>query len=346
MESLRFSAILVCLLVAATLLTCTQSTESGGTEVSVSDIWLDDLLDNDNDYYYCDGTFNFSLTSNKADVSVVIEIGIRPASTNPNDPYQICFESTALSIGSTKSGQWYLHLHDMDATITQGYYDFQLKVYLNSQGGEPLTTVSPTNFTEMGHVPLEPASADPVEGWVSWLDDEVFESSFTYYPRYPTGATYTTLAEQFVKPLAANELTVENIRVYIPTLYTASPWMSLSIYSDQSNQPNTVLYETNFILYTIGWNEFPISRDLSANDVFYIGVSTSINYAVGVDSSSTALHGYALRYATGNPPTYTWYQQQRNFGIEIYVSYTVDLNAAGKVTGETDKNVVIRRKSD
>jgi hypothetical protein len=62
---------------------------------------------------------------------------------------------------------------------------------------------------------------------------------------------------------------------------------------------------------------------LGSADVFYLGLPTSISYAIGIDDNSSVVNGYRHKYAATNPPQDFWAAGETNVGIKLLVEYTL-----------------------
>jgi len=315
---------------------CDNPSESITTTVRIDDVWIDDFVDTDNDGFYSDANLYFNIRTNTNDLDVFVQLGIRENSDNPDDLYDLCFESTDLSLDKDKDNIWFIPLRNIDYHLQQNNYDFLLHLYKSENPQSIADEITPSDDDDFDNIALESDSTDLVKQWISYIDDDIIESYFTYYPRIPTGASYVSLAEKFEKPTQAGYLKLFDVRIYVPTIYNNPTTIGMSIRSNNNDEPDEILGSYLLETETTGWNQFTWEYDLTEHNVFYITVGPSVHYAVGLDTNSVNRNGYGLWTTSANPPTSYWNEWNSNIAIEVFVGYSLinglaKLNPAAKL---------------
>jgi len=304
---------------------CKQSTQSTKTTVTIDDIWLSDYVDNDEDGYWSNADINIALSTNKSSVEFFVVLGIRSHDSSNMNSFTICFTSVYLEIkGDTEDNIWYIPINAIDYVISEGGYVFIVQVFLKSNPDEVMDESSPSTDLDLSDLPLEPSSADLLSAWISYIDDDTFEGYHTYYPSRPLRMYYTALAERFEKPADMTTCLLKKVRIHLPHIYTSPTTINVGLSNDENDEPKNSLMFDSFDISSTRWNVFDFEYDLTDQDIFYITVGTSINYAVSIDTNSTILNGYAHWYAMTTPPSNYWKTQERNYGIEVFVEYSTN----------------------
>jgi hypothetical protein len=227
-------------------------------------------------------------------------------------------------------------MHDIDYQVGQRNYDFLLQVYRMSNPDKIAHEVSPIMDSDLYNISLESDSTDLYEEWISYIDDDMVESSFTYYPRFPVGAYYTGLAEKFEKPTYAGYFQLQEVRVHFPAIYADSPDIGIGLMDDNDGEPNNHLSSNTISSAVQGWNQIDWTYNLTDQETFYISLAPGLDYAVGLDTNSVSRNGFGHWYSSGNPPSSFWREWDSNIAIEIYVGYSImsgfaKLNAGAKL---------------
>lgn len=307
---------------------CDKSNEQQGTpNVTIKSIWISDKVDDDDDGYSSYARLNFDLDTDFDESDVTVKLGVRDHSTNATQTYDVYFESAFFTIvGATSEDAVYIDIGSPNDELSKGRYDFLLQVFESSDPTEVIAEASPETYAVLSDNQFERSSEEEVlvEEWISYIDDGILESYFTYYPRYPTGSIVHSLTEKFNQPSNAVSCTIKKVRIHFPNIYTNPIQVSFTIQDDESDEPkNTLFTSDSYTLQSTGWNVFDIEYTITDYPVFYISVPTSLNYAVGVDNNSATSNGYQYYYVSSNPPQEGWRQVDYNYGIEVFVEYYV-----------------------
>ena len=305
------------------MISCDNSSEPTSTTLRIDDVWIGDIIDTDEDGYISDANVYFNLITNTNNLDVFVELGIRETTDNPDEVFELCFRSAALTLVNNDNNLWYIPIHTIDYQIEQRNYDFLLQVYQSNNPDNLADEVSPAMDNDIYNISLEPDTTDLYKEWISYIDDDIVESGFSYYPRFPVGAYYTSLAEKFEKPLQANYFKLLEIRVNIPNVYSDSPNIGIGLMDDNDNEPNENIGSNMISGATSGWNQIEWEHDLTDYDVFYLSIAPTTDWSVGLDTNSVTRNGYGRWYSSGNPPQAFWREWDNNIAFEIYVGYSV-----------------------
>jgi hypothetical protein len=333
------------LVVTLWIISCENPSESVTvtTKVNIDDVWFDDFIDTDTDGYYSDANLYFNVTSNTNNVKVFINLGIRKSTDDPDELYNLCFESEDLTLNNESDNIWYVPVHNLNYQLEQANYDFLVRVYKSENSENFADEVSPSEDPDLFNIALESDTTDLYTEWITSIDDDILESHFTYYPRVPLGGSYVSLAQKFEKPVQAGYFKLLEARLHIPYIYSSPANIGLSIRDDNENEPNETLASYLLSTSSTGWNQFTWGYDLTDNDIFYISVAPSINYAVSLDTNSVERNGYGLWYSTGNPPSSYWRKWDDNIAIEVFIGYSM-VNSLAKLYPKSSSAKMCRRR--
>jgi len=323
---LTFLFILFCL-----LWTCSSPTKTKQkTQVSIEDVWIENRLDQDGDGYASDAHVYFRLKTNVDRAEVIIKLGIRESDPMDETQYTLCFQSENIMVeGSSEENSWFIAISNIDYNLTVASYDLLLQVFPGNEPDNIVAEAATGSDSDLGGILLEPGNEDlqQLAEWISLIDDDICEDSFTYYPRYPTGSIFYALAQKFTLPAGSRSAKIKKIAINLPSLYVNPGSLGITIYDDDSDAPGIVLHSVDFENITVtGWNELTVDYDLGFENKFYISVPPSIDYAIGVDNNSSSNAGMHYFYTSSNPPREGWAESGKNYGIKVYVEYQLSGN--------------------
>jgi hypothetical protein len=329
--------------VSICIISCETPSESVTTNININEVWFAELIDTDSDGYYSDANLYFNLKTNANNTKVFVNLGIRKSSDDPSDLYELCFESEDLTLNKDGDNIWYIPVRNINYHLEQNNYDFLLRVYKSENPESIADEISPSEDTDLYNIALESDSTDLNTKWITYIDDDLFESNFTYYPRVPVGASYVSLAEKFEKPAQSGYFKLLEVRIHLPYIYSGSTDIGLSIRDDNDNEPNEIIGSYLFSTSTTGWNQIKWEYDLTEHDVFYISLAPSVNYAVSLDTNSVNQNGYGLWYVASNPPSYSWKELDNNIAVEIFVGYSL-VNNLSKLNQSSSSTKMCRHR--
>jgi hypothetical protein len=320
---------------------CTSPTKPSSDKTSqlvITDIWVSDAVDTDEDGYCSNLYLNFDLDVANGSKEVFIKLGYRTTNAGTQD-FILCFESVAFTVsGVTSEDAKFIELNDLDSALPNGQYDFLLQVFDKSNPDQAIAEAAPQSFDQLASIKIETQDEDQksIATWLSWHDGS-FED-VRYFPppdtggRVPVGG-YTTIlgmATRFDRPDHISSCIIKKIRVHIQTIRTATQ-LIVSLYDENNDLPNSKIYEHgNAINLAQGWNEIELDYDISMYDHFYVYIAASSAYDLSIDTSGSlpekVNYTYQYTYRAVLDPnlreTWSWPEfTEGNHAIDVLVEY-------------------------
>ena len=316
-------------------LTCSSPTEKKQITVTISDVWISDTVDNDNDSYSSYARLNFDPDVSEGGISLFVKLGLRITDPSNSSPFMLYFESTDFSIsGTTSNDTVFIDIGLPNDELTHGNYDFLLQIFSSASPGQVMAEVSSASDARIRNIPLETANED-VNVLTDWLSrtDGTFESGVCYFGASDILST-AWYAISFDQPAGAATCVIKKIRIDI---FGDSSDGKLRVWGRLKNltgATNLEIYSpaTSVNLNT-GSNVFDVNVNATSYNPFYVGylqteasrpqLSVSAEHSLGTFGES--------RFYKNN----IWNLVRTDeFGIDVYVEYTDSTgNNLPKVSG-------------
>ncbi len=232
--------------------------------LTIYDAYWDNVVDNDEDGY-----------ASQADLVVDVDVNLGVTTYVYLVIYQKSYSSGTYSLLAVTETFTITGANPADAVAVfidnfpHGLYDFKIDAYYDVGSYIEDTDDAATN-SDLNDVQLELSGEDeaPLGTWLYYDDSYLEDALSSDLPSY--------FAVRFDKPSGTVTCSVREIYLYVTSRDTTASYANFKIWSSTiNNMPSTYLYDgtTNVYIAYDGNNYYPrLDVDISANDVFYVGL--------------------------------------------------------------------------